>query len=79
MIIKKFQFQSMIVIKAIFFPSLHVLIHITVSSFVLCVGAWTSGVDIAVLRLLSSLNVEFYRDWRGQRPQFKFVYYLWPN
>ena len=34
---------------------------------------------ILPLRLLSSLNVGFYRDWRDQRPQFKFVYYLWPK
>ena len=54
-------------------------VYIPVPGLVLCVGAWKSGVHIVVLHLLSSLNVEFYRDWRGQRPQFKFVYYLWPN
>ena len=34
---------------------------------------------ILPLRLLPSLNVTFYRNWKDQRPQFKFVYYLWPK
>ena len=38
----------------------------------LCVGARTSVIHIAVSSLLSSLNVEFFGYLRDQRPQFKF-------
>ena len=34
---------------------------------------------ILPLRLLHILNFEFYRNWRDQRPQFKFVYQFKPN
>lgn len=38
----------------------------------LCVGARTSVIHIAVSSLLSSLNVEFFGYLRDQRPHFKF-------
>ena len=63
-----------------FFSLLHALIpSFQFSGLVLCVGARTSGIHNAVLCLLSSLNVEFLGYLRDQRPQFKFLYYLWPN
>ena len=34
---------------------------------------------ILPLRLLPGLDVKLYSNWRDQRPQFKFVYYLWPK
>ena len=39
---------------------------------------WALGY-ILPLRLLVSLNVGFFGDWRDQTPQFMFVYYLWPK
>ena len=70
----------MAIINRPFFYSLHLLLHIPVFWFGVVYSHMNIGY-ILLLRLLPSpkLNVEFYRNWRDQRPQFKLVYYLWPK
>ena len=68
----------MTVINRLFFP--FIARAYTFSSFLVwcCVLPHEHLGYILPLRLLPSLNVKLYSNWRDQRPQFKFVYYK-PN